>query len=268
MQHDAAVAGFDFEFTYTDQQRPYVEACIRAAKARARTLHCTWRTQWVSGTVRRCVIDGQTRRLDLLCQALYADLPSVCEGVTGRLTPKRARALGMGFVELMVRGRDVNLGEGVQRLREMADTTLYYAYFELTGGARLSEHLTARLRVTEDVIMEYTLGRYPAVVFLEEMHTAFEHVLREALGMERGDWPALRKAATKAGLLGTRDDEWPFVTGHNHTDAELLGEFNTRRRDARHSAKAADEQWIGEHGECVCLLLERFIDRWSRTAAD
>lgn len=60
----AAVAGFDFEFTYSKAQESIVEVCLAAAGTRARQLHLRW--HWRTISARRVVvtINGNSRRMD------------------------------------------------------------------------------------------------------------------------------------------------------------------------------------------------------------
>jgi hypothetical protein len=159
------MAGFDFDFRYVDEYLPYVEVCLQASKSRARQLRCRWRVEWLRDrTGRRCVVDGNTRRLDLLGRALEHDLPSVCEGGRADLPSSRARQLGLGFAELYLAGRDFYRGDSVQTLRPKRELSTYYPLYEFADPNRGSAALRARLRVTEDVTTDFGLGRYPPEV--------------------------------------------------------------------------------------------------------
>lgn len=76
------MAGFDFEFTYTQAQETIVLACLAAGRARAPRLGLSWR--WRHAAPPRCVVtvDGNSRRTDLLGYRLERDLPIVAEGCT------------------------------------------------------------------------------------------------------------------------------------------------------------------------------------------
>ena len=118
------MAGFDYQFTFTEDKQPYVEACIRASRTRAHALSCRWRNVRTTSTSISCIIDGQTRSLDLLGAVLTSDLQYVCEGVDGDLPPARAAALGRGFAELFLLGRDLRTEDRSLTLREVKDTSL------------------------------------------------------------------------------------------------------------------------------------------------
>jgi len=258
------MAGFDFDFTFTDRQRPYVEACIRAGKTRARQLDCSWRVIRSAHSTISCVINGQTRRLDLLGHVLEKDLPIVCEGVASTLPPRRAAALGRGFAEVFLVGRDVNRGIETQALREVADTSLYYPVYELTSVSIQSSVLQNRLQITEGVVSDYGLGRVTSVVVLEELHTAVEQVLRYLLPrlQERANWPRLVASAEEAGYLSTDTTQYlsQLDSGHDHTDRDLLLEgMNRRRNAAKHKDGDPEDPWVAEHWECASLLLERLV---------
>jgi len=235
----------------------YVVACIRAAKGRAHRLHCRWRTERLD--VRhglRCIVDGQSRRLDLLGRTLELDLPTVCEGVPGPLAPRDARRLGTGFADLYLVGRDVDLGEEVQMLRYKRETTVYYPLYEL-DTPRASVALRGRLRVTEDVVTDYALGRYADTAALEEFHTAIEQLLRELLpnAKKRANWPELIDLATSGGLL-TGVPKIDALDGHDHSDVALLAQMNRQRVLAKHRAAITEDPWFVEHWECLAALVE------------
>lgn len=259
------MAGFDFDFTYTDLQRPYVDACIRVSKTRARALSCSWRVKDLNERTMRCEVNGQTRRLGLLLRALETDLPIACEGVMGGLPPRRASRLGRGFAELLFIGRDVNLGDDLQTLREVKELRLYYPVYEFSPGASTPPILQARLRITEDVVTDFGLGRVEPVMLMEELHTAMEQTLRELLPQvpQNARWPTLVDRAEQAGHLSgnTGRSQLEGVPGHSHTDRDLLLSegINTRRNRAKHGGGDPDDPWISDHWECLSLLLERLV---------
>ena len=258
------MAGFDFDFTFTDEQRPYVEACIRAGKTRARQLDCSWRVTRSAPSTIYCLINGQTRRLDLLGHVLEKDLPIVCEGVASALPPRRAAALGRGFAEAFLVGRDMNRGNETQALREVADTSLYYPVYELTSDNIKSSVLQNRLQITEGVVSDYGLGRVTPMVVLEELHTAVEQILRYLLPYlkEGANWPKLVDSAEEAGYLSTDTRHYlsQLDSRHDHTDRVLLIEgMNRRRNAAEHKDGDPEDPWVAEHWECVSLLLEGLV---------
>jgi hypothetical protein len=262
------MAGFDFEFTYSHVQQPYVDACLRIAKVRAHRLHCTWRTARPDARNVHCRVDGQTRQLDLLGAVLVADLQHVCEGVDGSLAPRRSAALGRGFAEAFLQGRDTSKESKVQQLREVADTSIYFPVFEFADPSIQSENLRARLRVTEDVVTEFGLGRFERVVAMEELHTAIEQTFRELLpnAPDRANWPYLVQHADKMGMLEMR--RLSMVIGHKHTsDNLLLGDgINQRRNAAKHRDGDPNDPWIADHWQCLALLLEHLVQRLTAKA--
>lgn len=259
--HTGPMAGFDFDFIHTDAQAPYVEACVAAAKSRARQLGCRWRVQRLPGGGLRCVVDGQTRRLDLLGRALEHDLPSVCEGVRAGLSPSLARNTGLGFAALFLEGRDLSRDEGTQVLRARPALSTYYPLYDFVDGTNGSEALRARLRVTEDVVTDFGLGRYPPQVLLEELHTALEQTLRELLpsGPKRANWPTLLDGAQHAGFLSWSESDWYRVVQHRHSDSRLLADLTKRRNINKHRRSDPTDPWLGEHWDCVGYLLERLV---------
>ena len=255
------MAGFDFDFRYKDDLNPYVEACLRAAKSRARQLGCRWRVFRLDNGVLRCVVDGQTRLLDLLGRALVHDLPTVCEGVSPGLPPKQARQVGHGFAELFNRGRDSSRDDEVQVLRRWSAQMTYFPLFDFADVRKWSSALRARLQVTEDVVTDYGLDRYPPVILLEELHTALEHTFRELLPSvrPRATWPELRSAAAAQGLLPWSRGDWSREVGHSHSDDELLDALARRRNASKHQRANPNESWLSDHWQCVALLLERLV---------
>lgn len=218
------MAGFDFDFTFSDVQAPYVEACVAVAKNRARKLGCRWRVSPLPKGGLKCVVDGQSRRLDLLGRALEHDLPTVCEGVRAGLPPNVARKTGLGFASLFLVGRDASRDEGLQVLVARPILTTFYPLYEFVDGTGGSEALRARLRVTEDIVTDFGLGRYAPEVLLEELHTALEQTLREMLpqASERANWPTLLDAARQASLLNWSENDWNRLVNHRHSDQQLL----------------------------------------------
>ena len=257
------MAGFDFFFRNADNLAPYVDACIRAAKSRSRQLGCRWRVQQLEDDVVRCVVDGQSRRLDLLGRALEQDLPTVCEGVRGELAPRQARQIGTGFAELYLKGRDVDHADDeVQVLRKRHESSLYYPLYDFVNAGRGTPALRARLRVTEDIVTDFGLGRYPDEVLLEELHTALEQTLRLLLlgtVQERAHWPALVSTAKAQGFLGWSGVDWTNAVGHPHTDRALLRDLTRRRNVSKHDHFDHADTWLTEHWDCVGYMLERLV---------
>ena len=256
------MAGFDYQFTFCDAERPYVEACLRASRTRAHHLSCRWRTSRADSNRILCTVDGQTRRLDLLGAVLTSDLQHVCEGVDGALPPRRAAALGRGFADLFLRGRDLGSEGRILKLREVADTSLYYPVYQFTNDGGTSANLRARLRITEDVVTGFGLERVERVVVMEELHTALEQTMRELLrdAGRKTNWPTLVKMATAAGYLDM--DRLFYGTAHRHTTDDLLlaTGINKRRNAAKHREGDPNDLWISEHWECLAMLVEHLVD--------
>lgn len=259
------MAGFDYKFTFCDEERPYVEACLRASRTRAHRLRCRWRNSRTDPNSIVCTVDGQTRRLDLLGAVLTSDLQCVCEGVDGALPPTRAAALGRGFAELFLRGRDLGTEGEVLKLCEVADTSLYCPVYEFTSDGVASANLRARLRVTEDVVTGFGLERVERVVVMEELHTALEQTMRELLqdADRNTKWPALVRMATEAGYLDM--DRLFYSTTHTHTTDDLLLEtgINRRRNAAKHREGNPNDHWISGHWECLAMLIEHLVGHLS-----
>jgi hypothetical protein len=92
------MAGFDFEFTYTQAQEAIVLACLAAGRARAWRLGLSWR--WRHVVPRHCVVivDGNSRTTSLLGYRLERDLPIVAEGcAAGACPPRSGRGSAAGL---------------------------------------------------------------------------------------------------------------------------------------------------------------------------
>lgn len=265
------MAGFDFDFTHAPEWTPFIEACIRASKSRARRLRVSWRVEQLPDQVTRCIVNGQTRRLDLLGISLESDLPSVCEGVNlPGIAPTLARQFGTGFAELFLRGRDVNLGEDVQEYRPHKAATLYYGVYDLAWGGSNVSDLWARLRITESLLADYGLGRLPPVVLLEELHTACELTLKELIdgGEDRKNFWQLVAEADNRGYLPS-SGQFPNMglDSCDHSGREILIMLKDWRKDARHKNEGDFEAWLARHWECIALLVEQLARRLSRERA-
>ncbi|MDQ0095018.1 hypothetical protein [Paeniglutamicibacter psychrophenolicus] len=283
------MAGFDFEFVYTEVQAAFVEACMRAAKVRARALKCSWRTQRIGMNQIYCQVNGQTRRLDLLGRVLEMDLPLICQGVLSPQSPSESFRLGLGFVNLFLRGRDSLFDEPLQILRSAKQTVLYYPVYELAGAVPAVPVLQTRLFITEEMLADFALGRIKGLVLLEELHTAAEQIMKESLNRtdkeslgqasskvsqqlertvksnpNRMSWPELRAMCQELGYFpGTKhfnlltQDSNSHID-HTHTPNEVVAELNRLRNIAKHQG-SPDQPWIHWHWECVSAVLEYLV---------
>lgn len=98
------MAGFDFEFSFKPEHEPLVEACMRAAKRRARPLVLSWKTKRLASNRIYVRVDGGSLDMDLLGHRLERDLPIVAEGASVNLPVEQRRRLGLGFADLYLRG--------------------------------------------------------------------------------------------------------------------------------------------------------------------
>lgn len=210
----------------------------------------------------------------MLGRVLEHDLPTICEGVRGGLTPEQARRLGTGFTELFLVGRHANVEEGCQVLKAVKQTSLYFPVFDFVEQGKGSPLLQARLRITEDVLTDFGLGRYEPAVVLEEFHTALEHTFRELfpeLPRKKANWPGLIEAAEAAGYLYTEsgylgqtepddaEDSHAEEKFHFHSDKLLLTELTQRRNRAKHRGADPSDPWISQHWQCVGGVLETMV---------
>jgi len=268
------VAGFDFEFTYTQAQEPIVHVCQAAARTRARRLGISWK--WRTLALRHVVVvvDGNSRRTDLLGYRLERDLPLVAEGCGSfALGPRQRARLGRGFADMMLRGRHVEQ-DGPMLLRGVADT--YYCYPPYDYSCPGSRRLQARLSITEELIVGWNFEEIAPEVLLEELHTACELVLEELVNRraKRLSFAQLIATANDSGLLdsglldsGLPDSGLPdsglllSLVGETTPAVALLTELKDLRKDVRHRAAEGARPWLNDHWEEVAILLERLVSR-------
>mgnify|MGYP007126158927 CR=1 FL=1 len=254
------MAGFDFEFTYTEVQEPIVRVCQAAARTRARKLRISWR--WRTLGVRHVLVtvNGNSRRIDLLGYRLERDLPLVAEGCdSAPLAPKQRIRLGRGFADLMLRGRHVEL-DGPMTLRGVSDTRYYYPPYEYECPS--SPRLHARLSITVDHLVGWNFGEVPAETLLEELHTACELVLEELVN-KRAKKLSFRELVDKADDAGLLRSFFPGET----SPKQLLTELKDLRKNVRHRAAEGAQSWLDDHWEEVALLLERLVVEVNRKIA-
>jgi hypothetical protein len=106
---------------------------------------------------------------------------------------------------------------------------------------------------------------------VEELHTALEQTLRELLPavQDRARWPELLKMAKKGGLLdAAAQGSWLTMTGHPHTDIELLRSLTKRRNVSKHRTADPSDTWLFEHWDCVAFLLERLVRHLGKTPSN
>ena len=251
------MAGFDFEFKYTQSQESIVLACLAAALARARKLGLSLRWRHVAPL--RCIVtvDGNSRRTDLLGYRLERDLPIVAEGCTAEgLSPAQRARIGRGVANMMLRGRDTKGDYGCMTLRGVAATTYYFPpyCYECPSVPRLH----ARLSVTVDLIVAWNFGEIAPEVLLEELHTACELVLEELVNnrAKRLSFAELIAAADKAGVFSQMPGE--------ESPVMLLTQLKDLRKNVRHRAVEGAESWLDRHWEDVAMCLERLVGHVNR----
>jgi hypothetical protein len=198
------------------------------------------------------VVDGNSRRTDLLGYRLERDLPLVAEGCAideGLSSAQRAR-IGRGFVDMMLRGRDVH-HDSCMVLRGVAHTRYYYPPYDFDCPS--SPRLHARLSITEELLVAWNFDEIAPEVLLEELHTACELVLEELINQrsKRLSFAELVAAADEAGLLRRSNDDTPPV--------RLLTDLKDLRKDVRHRAAVGARQWLNAHWEDVAICLEQLV---------
>lgn len=256
------MAGFNFEFTYSERQEPVVLTCLAAGRRRARKLGISWRWQHVSARQLRVQVDGNSRRTDLLGYRLERDLPQVAEGCPSDMTPTERERLGRGIADAFLRGRHVEQ-DGVMRLRGVADTRLYYPPYDFECPDYPGLH--ARLRITEDVLVAWNFAEVAPEVLLEELHTACELILEETVN-RRSKRLSFAELVAKAAAEGVFLDHAALAAlGEEEDPVALLTSLKDTRKNARHRGVLGAREWLDVHWEQVAMLLERTVsglNRW------
>ena len=253
------MAGFDFEFTYTDPQESIVRACLAAARFRARTLRISWRWRTVGQRHLYVRVDGNSRRMDLLGYRLERDLPLISEGCgESSIRPQNRRRLGRGFADLVLRGRNTEEEpEGPMPLRAVTDTRYYYPPYEYECPRFPLLH--ARLAVTVELIVGWNFNEIPAEALLEELHAACELTLEELVNRRS-------KRLSFADLVSTADSSKLFDRSQSSIRPNiLLTELKDLRKGVRHRAAAGARPWLEQHWENVAIVLEELVSRLNQS---
>lgn len=240
------MAGFDFEFSFTDRQEPVVTACLQAGASRASRLGLRWQRRTVAERTVRVQVDGNSRQMDLLGYRLERDLPIVAEGVVRPPGPAARAKIARGVADMFLRGRHLDQEEPM-RLVSVEDTAYYYPPYEFECPNVPALH--ARLAVTLEVLVGWAFEEIAADVVIEELHTACELVMEKRFN-DRS------KSVSFSGLIaaGVADGGLSAVDG----SSALLEELKDRRKRARHHNESDGvEQWVTEHWEDIAIVLER-----------
>jgi hypothetical protein len=217
------------------------------------------------------------------------DLPLICEGVASALAPAEASRLGVGFVNLFLRGRDSRIEKPLQTLRSAKQTALYFPVYGFAEAASVAPVLQTRLYITEEILADFALGRVEGLVLLEELHTAAEQIMRELLdktdkqnlsqalvtaGQQLGrairsnpskmSWPELRATCQELGYFPETNhfvsltQDINSVIDHTHNPDEALDKLSQLRNTAKHKG-SPDQPWVHDHWECVSAILEHLV---------
>ena len=170
-----------------------------------------------------------------------------------------ATAARCWFCGPLRRGRD-DRSDGPWQWRGASQTRYYFAPYEVRHP-NAPDTLSARLAVTEGVIVDWCFERVQAVVLLEELHTACELLLEHLVNQRsrRLSFAELVDAANDAGMLSRPllpvETPWLILAPANGKD--LLIQLKDYRKNARHRADMSFEPWLKESWEPIALLIER-----------
>jgi len=246
------MAGFDYEFAYTENQASLVDSALAAQRRRARDLELTIMTERTSPTQVYVQINGNSRRMDVLGYRLERELPLVCEGTESSfLQPRVRRRLGLGVADMYLRGRNLGNESGKSMvLRGVTDTRYYFPVFEFSPKEAGSEQLRHRLRLTEELIADWDVRNISHFTVIEELHAASELLLQAVIPLPRRKdfYPQRLKAAGDQKLL-------------DESEIELLATLSRYRSGARHHAKDGFEVWLDANWETVALVLEHLCHK-------
>jgi len=246
------MAGFDYEFAYTENQASLVDSALAAQRRRARALDLRIVTERKSPAQVYVQVNGNSRRMDVLGYRLERELPLVCEGNSSSgLPPRERRRLGLGVADMYLRGRNLgNESEKPMILRGVADTRYYFPVFEFSPQEAGTEQLQHRLRLTEELIADWDVRNISHFTVIEELHTASELLLQAVIPLPRRQdyYPQRLEAARDQKLL-------------DESEIELLKILSRYRNGARHHAKDGFEVWLDANWEAVALVLERLCHK-------
>jgi hypothetical protein len=211
-------------------------------------------------------LDGNGYALDIFCERLRRDLPTIAEATPARRPPASRRLLALGLVDMLARYRlglyDRYGEDWLPALRARRQP----AYLLPHGLYTPNDALQDRLAVTMDMLASWHLGEVAPPVLLEEMHTAAELILT-ALVNRRAKRLSFAQLVDLA-LQGRCFSPYPgdsattarFRSGDGpHASevkmAEVLVSMKDVRKDVRHRGAEGSRAWLDEHFWDAALVL-------------
>jgi hypothetical protein len=173
------MAGFDFRFCFQPEERDLVVLLLRAAQRRARAVDVQLTYASDGKSCFLVVIDGSLIDIEPLVLRLSLDLPSIAEGFSSSFRLRRRRRVAVRLIQEL----NTALSEFFGFLLEIT-TRMGGVPHSLTFDAGSRSHIQGRLNVLTRAISLYLSGGIDPETMLEELHTAVETLLKEALGAE------------------------------------------------------------------------------------
>lgn len=267
------MAGFDATFRYLPQDGEVIEACLAAAKRRARVFHVRFRIERPAEEVVYLKLGGQTYALDIFLERLRRDLPTIAEASpNASRSPAERRRVALGLVDVLNRYRgmlyDSHPEEWVPTVRAKRDPILALPHEIVPTKA--STLLQARMFVTMDMLASWHYREVAPEVLLEEIHTAAELLLTACVNRrsKRLSFRQLVDLAHARNLLtaSVNPDDTERVrllrvaTGWaeamNDIGRDVLLSLKDCRKDVRHRGAAGAEEWLTRHFWDAASILE------------
>lgn len=233
------MAGYGCEIEARSGYDDLVRALLRAAQRRGKRLgldvHYRRRPLPPHSSVWTLTADGSGVVIAAWVQQLDRDLPVVAEGFTGHGAGAVAVRIGHSiparFVELLVGDRLPSVSASVITSR----TDEARVFWPILDPPDMGRPLSERLQLADRLIGRWIVADLPDETALEELHTAFEIVLRTVLASGRdARFPQLLDRAQDAGLIDAEDHR-------------ALAQLNDHRRTVKHRGgviPAADKRAV------------------------
>jgi hypothetical protein len=268
------MAGFDAAFRVRLHDNDVVEACLAAAKRRARLLGVRLRIERPGSDLFYIAMDGQSYALDIFLERLRRDLPTIAEaGPHTKRSPAERRRVGIGLCDVLVRYRfslyDRTPEDWIPTVRAKRESLIVTPHEVFP--AKADPTLQARMFVTMDMLAAWHFREVAAEVLLEEIHTAAE-LLLEASVNRRSKRLSFRELVDLAHaqnmltvayvgndprLQDTGEPGWTFAAARNDAGRDVLISLKDCRKNVRHRGADGAETWLDTYFWDAASLLEK-----------
>ncbi len=269
-RQNGARAGFDAVFRYAEADEPVLRACLAAARRRSRPLGLRRFRSVVNPRSRTAmvILDGSGYALDIYCERLRRDLPTIAEATAAKRPPASRRLLALGLVDILARWRlgmyDRYDEDWLPTLKARREP----AYLLPHGLYTPNDALADRRAVTMDMLASWHLGEVAPPVLVEEMHTAAELILTALVNQraKRLSFAQLVDLALQAGCFSPYPGDQATTARYRRGDepheseakaAQVLLSLKDVRKHVRHRGAEGSQGWLDEHFWDAASLLTR-----------